>query len=164
MYNVFKVPGTSLPFLQNLVLAGSVRSKLLAMAAGHVVGQSVALGPVDHRAPEMYFRETARAQLDDFLNGILSVVPVDVDAIRKYAEKWYLLRHKVAHGGCCPSATGTNGVYNVMHVGVYFTPEELGLMKFDSQRFNGFVAGFDKIYQLAAAVAQAQPDPVRLMA
>lgn len=155
MYNVFKVPGTSLPFLQNLVVSGSLRSKLVSAAAGHVVGQLIPLGPQDHQAPEMYFRDVACAALNEYLNGLASVAPIDIDRIRAYAEKSYLLRHRVAHGGCEPSATGINGAYNVWHVGEYFTPEEIGMLKYEGQRFAGFVSGFKPIFLQAAQVATA---------
>ncbi len=149
MYHVFKVPGTSLPFIQNLILAGSIRSKLVSAAAGHVVGMLVPLGPKEHLAPHIYFREVAQSALDEYLNGLSSVGPVSVDAIRSYAEKWYLLRHRVAHGGCMPSATGINGAYNILHIGEFFTPEEIGMFKFEGQRFAGHVSGFEPIFRSA---------------
>ena len=163
MHHVFKVPGTSVPFLQNLILAGTIRSKLVAMAAGRVIGQYAPLGPANTLAPEMYFRDVVQTEMDDFLNGVLSVAPADIDAIRKYAEKWYLLRHRIAHGCCNLSATGINGVYNAMHVGEFFSPEELGMMKFDGQRLAAYTAGFEPIYKAVAKLMATRGRPDQLL-
>lgn len=150
--NFFKVPPTSISFLRNLVISNKIGSPLVSMAIGRVMAYATPLPPSKIDTPMVYYCENAEANHLNFLDAIHDVVPVNHKAILEYAKKFWHIRYDVALGGPAPSYTGSNGVYNLYHVGVYLTPDELGLLKDNSSSFGGLIAGFETIYCSACEI------------
>lgn len=144
--SLFKVPASSMSFLRGLVLTNKVNSPLASMAAARVIAQYAPLPPQPIAAPGNFFLNEAGVTMLSFVDSVLEIVPINHKAIQDYAKRFYQVRYDVAHGCCQPTITGSNGVYNLFHIGVYFSEEDLGLLK-KSEDFAGLVAGFEAIYK-----------------
>lgn len=147
MTDFFKVPSSAMPFLQGLIITNHVKSPLVSMAIGRVLSQYAVLPQKALGDYGAYFGDTSAEMTAEFLDAIHSIAPIDFRKATEYATKFFLIRCENAFGCCQPSCTGTNGVYNLFHVGTQFSNEELGMLKTEGQKFAGFVAGFEAIFK-----------------
>lgn len=145
--SVFKVSQSGVGFLHGLISLGTVTSKLASMAAARVVSQYAPLPDKDCLCYNTFFYDNCCEQLDHFLGNMHAIAPIDFNAIKEYAVKFYCIRAENAIGCCLPSVTGTNGIINLFHAGVYLSGEELELLKHNSETFRGYVCGFEDIYK-----------------
>lgn len=143
----FKIPSDSLPFLQAMVNSGGVRSDLASMAMGRVIAQYMPLPNQEQADYGQYYDSMELDFVDGMLDTIHQVVPINFMRMKEYAKKFYVLRCNIALGSCCPSSTGTNGVYNVFHLGLELSKEDLGTLKKEGLKFGGYVSGFEKIFK-----------------
>ena len=145
--SVFKVSQSGVGFLHGLISLGTVTSKLASMAAARVVSQYVPLPNKECLCYKTFFYVNGCEELDHFLGNMHAIAPIDFNAIKEYAVKFYCIRAENAIGCCLPSVTGTNGIINLFHAGVYLSGEELELLKHNSETFRGYVCGFEDIYK-----------------
>lgn len=134
-------------FLRGLVLSNKSMSPLTSMAAGRVLAHYALLPPQPVGMPAAFFQGQQGEQVYAFGDCINDVIPVNFEAIKEYAKKFYCIRYDNAMGPVDAPVTGCNGVYNLFRAGVYLSPEELGLLKHAGLEFAGLVSGFDSIYQ-----------------
>lgn len=151
--NFFKIPPTSLSFLRGLVLANKSTHPLTSMAAAHVLSQHALLPPQQVGSPAAFFLSESGESMCQFLDSINDVVPINHAKISDYAKKFYQVRYANALGCCNPTVTGSNGIYNLFHIGVHFSGEELELLEDEDQAFPGLVAGFETIYKSSVQTA-----------
>lgn len=145
--SVFKISQSGVGFLHGLISLGTVNSKLASMAAARVVAQYAPLPDKNCLCYKTFFYVVGCEQLDNFLGNVHSVAPIDFNAIKDYAVKFYCIRAENAVGCCLPSITGSNGIINLFHAGVHLSGEELDLLKHESEAFRGYVCGFEDIYK-----------------
>lgn len=143
--SLFSLPSSSLPFLQNLTTAGVVRSKLVSMAAGHVLANYAPLAPQESKYYAGFFNDLFIKETLAFCDAVHSVAPADIEKIQNYARSFYEIRCKIALGCCAPSVTGSNGVYNLYHLGENLSCEDLTILKSGGSVFAGYCAGFEHI-------------------
>ena len=143
----FKVPGSALPFLQSLVVTNKVKHPLVSMAAGRVIAQYAPLPDANCVDYAGNFTQVNAGLVAQYLDSIMSVVPIDFKAIQDYAVRFYIIRCMNALGCCNLSNTGSNGVYNMFHIGTQLSGNEIELINKSSDFFSGYVCGFEKIYK-----------------
>ena len=144
---LFNVPASSAPFLHNLVTIGKIRSKLVSMAAGFVFANNAPLAPASHQYFSGYLKEAYGEELMAYLNTLSAGAPIDYKEIQRLACAFYEVRCKIALGGFAPSSTGSNGVYNLYHIGEGLTGEEITLLRDNGPAFASYCAGFDHIFK-----------------
>ena len=144
--NPFYVTASSSSFLHNLVTTGKIRSKLVSMAAGFVVANNAPLAPVSHQYFSGYLTEGYGEELMAYLNTLQSGAPVDYKEIQRLACAFYEIRCRIALGGFKPASTGSNGVYNVYHIGEGLNGEEITLLRDNGPAFAAHCAGFEHIF------------------
>lgn len=149
--NLFKVPQTSLPFLRGLVIQNKSLAVLTSMAMARVLSQSANLPPQEVSNPKIFFLENIGPKACSYLDSILDIIPINHKLTMEYAKKFYSSRYEVAFGPAAPSVTGSNGIYNLFHIGVYFSKEELEILKESGDDFGNLVSGFEAIYKAMEA-------------
>jgi hypothetical protein len=143
----FKVSASALPFLQSLIVTNQVKSPLVSMAVARVISQYAPLPDKDCGDYSAYFTQANAGLVAQYLDSICNIAPLDFKAIQDYAVRFYNIRCENAIGCCQPSTTGTNGVYNLFHIGTQLSGNDIELIKKNSRNFTGYVCGFEAIYK-----------------
>lgn len=149
--SMLAVTGSSLPFLQSLVVTNKIKSPLVSMAFGRVFAQ---YAPLPHQPISCYktfFADNAGVEMLKLLGEVYDVVPLDHEAVSRYAKAFYEVRCLNAYGSCQPSATGENGVYNLFHIGREFSGEEIEMIEEEGDAFTNYVSGFEQIFKAFSA-------------
>ena len=145
--NFFKVPQSSIPFLRGLVIQNKSLAILTSMAMARVLSQNANLPPQEIPNPRIFFLDNIGLKACSYLDSILDVIPINHKLTMEYAKKFYSSRYEVSFGPAVPPVTGSNGIYNLFHIGVYFSKEELEILKESGDDFSNLVAGFEAIFK-----------------
>ena len=141
-----KLPANAYPVLQNVLTQMQNLSELFSMAMGFTIAHHTALPPAKINNPEEYF-SGCDAEIRYSFFGVLSdTIPVDHDAIRKFARQFWMAKYYLVHGRATPPVAHVNMVYNLTYLSACLTPENLTLLETCGPKFVDYITLGDTIY------------------
>lgn len=140
-----KLANTSLPYLQSLVTRGVVRSQEITLAIGHAIAYGVGR-PLEDRnqlgLPGAYFVGTYGELMEEYLEALNRVVPIDYKAVRESAIRFYKQRELMLNGHNTGVQISSNAIYDMIGLTTTFSGDEIALMTQTKGLFNTNVPFF----------------------
>ena len=141
-----KLPARAYPVLQNVLTQMQNRSVLFSMAMGYTIAHHTPLPQGKINNPEEFFSGCESETRYSFVGVLSDSIPVDYDAIRKYAQEFWMVKYYQVNGRATPPLTHTNMAYNLTYLSVCLSPESLEILEKGGHKFADYVQLGDNIY------------------